>query len=406
MIEIRPVAAGEMGLMLRAMSLGFGFDADPRRLENWAGVNEPERSRCAFEAGEIVGTLGAYSFDFAVPGATLPTGGTTQVTVRATHRRRGVLRAMMQAHLADVRERGEPLAALWASEAGIYGRFGYGCASELARLEVEREHAAFARPLAGGGRCRFLENEAAQVELPAFYETLWRARPGSFARSDAWWKDRHFADPAAMRGGASGLRRAVYERDGAVRGFVQYRMKPHGDEHGLPRGELIIAELHGADAEARAALWRLALDVDLIDRITWWNAPLDDPLHWLLADPRRAMRRVRDALWLRVVDAPRALGGRCYAREGRITLQLADALLAENSGTWLVEGGPQGAKCTPAAGTADLELDAEALGAIYLGGIRPSALAHAGRVRGARESLAHADAMFAWSPLPWCPEIF
>ena len=392
--------------MLRAMSLGFGFDPDPRRLENWGGVNEPGRSRCAFDGGAIVGTLGAYSLDFAVPGATLATGGTTQVSVRATHRRRGILRAMLQAHLDDVRERGEPLAALWASEAGIYGRFGYGCASELARIEVERARAAFARPARPEGRCRLLENEAAQAELPALYETLWRARPGSFARSEAWWRDRHLADPSALRGGASALRRAVYERDGAARGFIQYRMKMHSDEHGLPRGELIIAELHGADPEARTALWRLALDVDLIDRISWWNAPLDDPLAFLLADPRRAMRRVRDGLWVRIVDVPRALAGRRYAREGQLTLQVSDPLLPGNSGTWALEGGPQGAKCIRAAGSADLQLDIESLGALYLGGMRPSTLAHTGRIRGEREALARADAMFAWSPLPWCPEIF
>lgn len=405
-IEVRAIDPGELGAMMRAVSLGFGFDADPRGLESWAEVNEPERARCAFDGAEVVGTLGAYSFDFAVPGGSLQAGGTTQVTVRATHRRRGILRAMLQAHFDDVRERGEPIAVLWASEAAIYGRFGFGCASELARVEVERARGGFARPVDGGGRCRLLEPDEAKQRLPELYASLWRERPGSFARSETWWKVRHFADPAAMRAGASALRRVVYERDGEARGFMQYRTKMHPDEHGLPRGELAIFELHGADPTARAALWRQALDVDLIDRVTWWNAPLDDPLPWLLADPRRAMRRVRDALWVRVIDVPRALAGREYAREGRLALAVSDPILAENTGTWLVEGGPSGAKCTRVRAPADLELDVEALGAVYLGGIRPSLLAHAGRIRGTRDALARADAMFSWSPLPWCPEIF
>jgi predicted acetyltransferase len=406
MIEIRPVTPDETAALVQAVNLGFGFDADPRRTESWSELNELERTRCAFDGRELVGTLGAYSFELAVPGATLPLAGTTQVTVRATHRRRGVLRAMIQAHFDDVRARGEPLAALWASEAGIYGRFGYGCASELAAIEVERSRSAFARPPASGGRLRLLEGEAAQSELAELYERLWRGRPGCFARPPRWWKGRHFADPVALRGGASGLRRVIYERDGSAQGFLQYRTKMHNDPHGLPRGELIIFELHGVDAGARAALWRYALDVDLIDRVSWWNAPLDDPLFWLLADPRRAMRRIRDNLWLRPIDVARALAGRCYAREGRLSLQVADALISDNTGSWLLEGGPAGAKCTRVAGPADLELDVEALGGIYLGGMRPSALAHAGLIRGERDALARADSMFAWHPLPWCPEIF
>jgi len=406
-LEIRAIEPGELGAMLQAVSLGFGFDADPRRIdESWGRINEAERTRCAFDGNQIVGTLGAYSFDLAVPGGTLPLGGTTQVSVRATHRRRGVLRAMMDAHLDDVRARGEPLAGLWASEAGIYGRFGYGCASQLTAIEIERSRSAFARPLEAGGRTRLLDAATARAELPPLYESLWRARPGSFARPTAWWDARHFADPSAMRGGASALRRVLYERDGEARGFLQYRTKMHGDGHGLPRGELQIFELHGADPEARAALWRLALDVDLIDRIQWWNAPIDDPLFWLLADPRRAMRRVRDGLWIRIVDLPRALAGRSYTREGSVVLAVSDPMLPENGGTWLLEGGPGGAKCARTDASADLELDVEALGAIYLGGFAPSALAHAGRIRGTRDALARADAMFPWSPLPWCPEIF
>jgi predicted acetyltransferase len=405
-VNVRAIAADEVGAMLHAVSLGFGFDGDPRVLEAQATVNEVARNRCAFDGRDIIGTLGAYSLDLAVPGATVATAGTTQVSVRASHRRRGVLRALMAAHFEDVRARREPLAALWASEAGIYGRFGFGCASDLARVEIERAHADFARPLEGSGRCRMLDAAAAARELPEIYEALWRARPGSFARSQAWWDARHLADPAPLRGGASALRRAVYERDGAALGFVQYRTKMAGDEHGLPRGEMIIGELHGADAQARAALWRFALDVDLIDRIWWWNAPLDDPLPWLLTDARRAMRRVRDGLWLRIMDVPRALSGRCYACEGRLTLQVSDGILIENTGSWSLEGGPQGAKCTRGAAAADVELGVDALGAIYLGGVRPSALAQAGWIRGEPAALARADAMFSWDRLPWCPEIF
>ncbi|MGE0386889.1 MAG: GNAT family N-acetyltransferase [Gammaproteobacteria bacterium] len=406
MIEVRVIEPEELPAMVQAMGQGFGFDLDPRGGEGWSQTLERDRTRCAFDGAEIIGTSGAHSFQLAVPGATLPAGGTTVVTVRATHRRCGVLRSMMQAHFEDVRERAEPLAVLWASEAGIYGRFGYGCASELAAIEVERAHGSFARPVVPGGDLRLLDGDTARTELPTLYESLWRARPGSFARSDRWWDARHFSDPASMRGGASALRRVLYERGGVARGFLQYRTRMRNDGHGLPRGELQIVDLHGADAEARAALWNYSLSVDLIDRVTWWNAPIDDPLAWLLADPRRVMRRLRDGLWLRVIDLPRALAARRYACAGRLVLRVQDTLFADNDGTWLLDGCPDGATCTRTSARSDVELDAEALGAIYLGGIRPSVLAHAGRIHGAAAVLARADAMFGWSPLPWCPEIF
>ena len=100
----------------------------------------------AFEEGQIVGGAGAFPFELSVPGGSLPCAGVTAVGVHPTHRRRGVLRSMMDAQLRDVHERGEPIAALWASEETIYGRFGYGIASWAGELKVPHEWDAFAAP--------------------------------------------------------------------------------------------------------------------------------------------------------------------------------------------------------------------------------------------------------------------
>ena len=404
--EIRAARAGEVGEFYRQMALGFGGDPAEGVDEGFAAFLETGRTRCAFDGGELVGTLGVHSLELAVPGGVLATGGTTMVTVRPSHRRRGLLTRMMDAHLDDAAERGEPLAALWASESQIYERFGYGCASELCRIDVERAHADFADPSGFAGRCRLLDVERARELLPPLYEKLWRDRPGHFSRSKPWWEVRHFSDLEWKRAGASALRFAFYERDGEACGYLQYRQRAKSDDSGLPRGRLHVVEMQAADPEARAALWHHALGVDLVDEVQAWNQPLDDPLFWLLADPRRARRSLRDALWVRVLDVPGALAGRRYAVEGRLVLQVRDERRPRNSGVYALDGGPGGAECARSAAPAEIELDVADLGAVLLGGSRVAALAGAGRIRGEAAALARADRLFAWDPPPWCPEVF
>ena len=403
---IRAISRDEVGEFYRQMALGFGWDPAEGMAEGFAAFLESERTRCAFDGDDIVGTLATHSLELAVPGGVLATGGTTMVTVRSSHRRRGILRQMMSSHLDEVAGRGEPLAALWASESQIYERFGFGCASELCRIVVERAHSEFAETPEFSGRCRLLTPEEARRQLPAVYEKLWRGRPGHFARSPLWWEARHFSDPPWKREGGSALRFALYERDGEACGYLQYRQQAKSDEANLPRGRLHVVELQAEDAEASAALWHYALGVDLIEMVQAWNRPPDDPLFWLLADPRRVRRSLRDALWVRILDLPAALAGRRYAVEGRVTLQVSDALRPDNSGTYVLEGGPGGAECARGGGPPDLELDVAELGAALMGGSRLATLARAGRVRGAPEAVARADRFFAWDPPPWCPEIF
>ena len=403
---IRAASRDEVGEFYRQMALGFGWDVAEGADEGFAAFLEAERSQCAFDGGEMVGTLGTHSLDLAVPGGVLATGGTTMVTVRPSHRRRGILRQMMRAHLDEAAGRGEPLAALWASESQIYERFGFGCASELCRIAVERAHSGFAEIPEFSGRCRLLTLEEARRHLPPVYEKLWRDRPGHFARSPLWWEARHFSDLVWKRAGASALRFALYERDGEARGYLQYRQQARSDDSGLPRGRLHVVELQAEDADARAALWHHALGVDLIDEVQAWNQPLDDPLYWLLADPRRARRSLRDGIWVRVLDVPAALAGRRYAVEERLTLQVSDAMRPENAGTYVLEGGPDGAECSRGTEPAEIELDVADLGSVLMGGSRVAILARAGRIRGEARDLARADRFFAWDPPPWCPEIF
>ncbi len=404
--EIRPATEDEIPALWQALGYGFGADSPPEDRPHFVEIVELDRTRCAFVGSTMVGTSGAFSLDLTVPGGSLPTGGTTLISVRTTHRRRGLLRAMMRAHLEDVRERNEPLAALWSSESGIYGRFGYGTAAYLYRMEIPRVHSAFAEPLRPSGSLRLLEAEDAAKLFPQVYDQLYRERPGHFARSADWWAHQRIHDSSQERRSASAFRFALYEEAGGPRGYLQYRIKHAAPRSGLGRNAVSITELQGVDAAARAALWRYALDVDLVDRIEAWNQPLDDPLPWLLADARRLERSVWDSLWVRVVDLPVALAARAYGAPARLVLELRDELCPWNQGTFALEGGPEGAECRPSRETPEIRLGASELGALYLGGNRFQALARAGRIEGTAAALQRADAMFGWDPLPWCPEVF
>ena len=403
--NIRPARQDEIPALDRALGWGFGSDPVPEEQDHF---DAPflERTRCVFDGVEMVGTCGAYSLELAVPGGTLETAGTTIVSVRASHRRRGLLRAMMRDHLRDVEERGEPLAALWASESSIYSRFGYGPAADIWRFEVERAHAVFAAPLEAAGRCRQVELPEAEKILPDVYDQLWRDRPGHFARSPIWWEHRHLRDPERERGGASAYRYVIYEEEERPRGYLQYRVKQNYDPAGLPRSVLRVMHLEGLDAAARGALWLHAFEVDLIEKVLAWNQPADCELPWLLADRRRAVSSPRDALWVRLHDIPAALAGRRYAAEGRVVFGVRDAFWPGNSGSYALETGPDGAACRRTSEDPEIQLDTCDLGSVYLGGHRLRTLARAGRVEGSQLALERADAMLGWDPAPWCPEIF
>jgi predicted acetyltransferase len=404
--EIRAARRDEINDMQRTMGVGFSFDPIPAYNENFAEFVELDRTRCVFDGTTMVATSGAFSLDLTVPGGTLPTAGTTLVSVLPTHRRRGVLRAMMRAHIEDVRERNEPLAALWASESGIYSRFGYGSAAYMSSVEIERAHAAFAEPLEAAGSFRLLELDEAHTVLPQVYDQARLERPGHFARPPAWWKHRNTLDEEWNRDGASKYRYALYEEADVPRGYLQYRTKNRGGEGPIPNGEVIITELQGLDGTARAALWRFALDIDLMHTISAWNQPVDDVLPWLLADPRRMKQKLFDSLWVRLVDVPRALEGRRYSAQGRLVFEVQDRFCPWNAGTYELEAGPDGAKCRPSSAPAELRVRVQALGATFLGGHRFQQLAQAGWVEAEPDILRRADALFTWHPLPWCPEIF
>jgi predicted acetyltransferase len=402
MFDVRPCAdQDEYNRAVGAIGQYFNPPPTEEWLERWVRIMPHERMHAAFEDGQIVGGAGAFPFELSVPGGgSLACAGVTAVGVHPTHRRRGVLRAMMDTQLRDVHERGEPIAALWASEETIYGRFGYGIASWAGELKIPHEWDAFAQPLDAHGTVRFVTPDQARGLFPPVYEDVRRERPGMPSRDESWWEIRHLRQPDEEKDVPR--RFVVLESDGEPQAYAIYRTH-FSFEGGSASSRLVVREAFGTTPQATAAIWRWLLDVDWMATVEAALAPPDHPLFLLVGTPRRMGYRMGDGLWVRLVDLGAALAGRAYDEGGPLVLEVRDAVCEWNDGRWRLEGG----ECARTDADPDLALDVGALGSAYLGAVSFAQLREALRLEELREgAVARADALFAWRPLPWCPEIF
>jgi predicted acetyltransferase len=380
----------------------FGMTPTEERMQRFLDQITAERMHAAWSDGSIVGGAGAFAFDLSVPGGDLPTAGVSVVGVYPTHRRRGVLRSLMRAQLDDAHERGEPLAALWASEETIYGRFGYGLAAFCGEIKLAHEYTSFAQQFEPEGTIRFLEPAEARETLPQVYERVRALWPGMFSRNDLWWENREIKDPEERREGAGPKRWVVYERDGSIDGYAVYRHKP-GFEEGTSTAELRIIEALATTPTAERDLWGYLLSIDWKATVRAFLLPPDHALFFLLATPRRLRYRMGDGVWVRLVEVGAALSGRKYAGDGAVVFDVHDEFCPWNEGRWKLEDGA-------AARTdddADIALSAQSLGSAYLGGVSFGTLARTGRAEELTDgALMRADGLFRWDRHPWCPEIF
>ena len=400
-VEVRPCAdRAEFARALYGIFQYFGPEPPEDAVDRWLGWVGEQRMHAAFEDGEIVGGAGAFTFDFSVPGGSLPCAGVTVVGVYPTHRRRGVLRAMMRAQLDDVHARGEPIAALFASEETIYGRFGYGIAAWSGDVTIARERGTFGRPLARRGRVRSVTPEEAARIFPDVWEAFRAQRSGVCARTETWWRDRVLRTPDEQKGTPKRL--VALELDGSVEAYAIYKTTA-AFEGFISKAKLEVLEAVGATPQALAEIWRYLLDVDWMETITAPLIPPDHPLFLLLASPRRASYRRWDGLWVRLVDVGAALSGRAYAAAGSVVFEARDAFCPWNDARWKLADG----KAARTEEPAEIALDVDALGSAYLGAVSFAELRDGLRVEElVPGAIARADAIFGWRPFPWCPEIF
>jgi predicted acetyltransferase len=401
MFDVRPARdLDEYGRAFYGIGQYFGAAPSEERLERFSRLLPLDRMHAAWDEDDVVGGAGAFPFQLSVPGGELPCGGVTVVGVYPTHRRRGVLRSLMDAQLHDLHERGAPIAALWASEETIYGRFGYGLAGWCGDVRLERTRNAYAQPFESPARVRFVTPEEAAELFPTVFDAFFRDRPGAFRRTREWWELRTLRLPEEEA--AQPKRFVVLELDGAPQAYAIYRQLPSW-EAGASTAKLEVREAVGATPLATAAIWRYLLDIDWYATLEATLLPPDHALFSLLATPRRMQYRMGDSLWVRLVDVGAALSGRAYAGDGAIVFDVRDAVCSWNEGRWRLADGAA-VRCDD---DADLSLDVGALGAAYLGAVSFAQLRDGLRLDVLRDgAVERADALFAWRPLPWCPEIF
>jgi predicted acetyltransferase len=402
--DVRPTKdLEEFKAAVGAISHYFGGGPDDDRAERFAKVLPLERMHAAFDGDRIVGGAGAFPFRLTVPGGPIACAGVTVVGVLPTHRRRGVLTEMMRAQLEDIRERGEPIAALWASEEVIYRRFGYGMASLAGEIALASGYTGLRQPPDETARARLITLEEAKTVVPGIYDRVRVKTPGMFERTEAWWELRNLADPPERREGGGEKNVLVVELAGEPAGYALYRVYSKF-ELGASIGRVEVIEAVADGAVATRELWRVLLDMDWLATLQAFLLPIDHPLLHQLRYPRRLQMRIGDGLFVRLVDVGAALSARAYGAEDAVCFEVEDAFLPENAGKWKLVGGV--AERTDEA--ADLVLDVGELGAAYLGGFTFAELVRAGLVRELNEGgAARADAVFLTSsPKPWCPEIF
>jgi len=394
-VEILQLPFDRIEEFVRAASVPFSFDPDADIIEsskNW----DQARVIAAFEEDRIVGTAATFEYPVTVPGgAQLVSSGLTFVTVLPSHRRRGVLTAMMGRLRDDGRSRGEPLASLWASETMIYGRYGFGEAVEAVTYRIKRDRAAFRAPVEPSGRVRLVDVEEALGVLPEFYASLdW---VGKFGRDATHWKSWIMWDPEFDRSGFTKRRIAVYEEAGSVRGYTFFRTK---------WSRVRVDELMTQSPEARVALYRFLFGIDLMNDIELRAHRVDEPIRWMLEDTRALRRHGSEFMWFRLLDLPACLTARTYAAAGHVVLEVTDSFAPWNEGRWLLEADRGAATCTPTDAEPDVFLDTSQLAALYMGGRSALTMAGAGLLRGSDEAVRHLDAMFRTSEAPWSPESY
>jgi predicted acetyltransferase len=412
-LAVRPITEPEIPDWIRALNTGFLRTPTVSEAEvaDRSTYIDPARTLGAFDAGRCVATFRSFPQELtAVGGRAVPADAITNVTVTATHRRRGLLTRMMAKDLAAAKERGDVVATLIAAEYRIYGRYGFGPATTATQWEIDVQRAGLDPRWSApedGGRIDLVDAEDVRKLGPELHERLRRVQPGAVNRADRWWQ---------VNTGAISLTRSSWTEpfyavhraaDGEVQGLAAYVCDDTWTDAKQPLDTATVKGLIATTPAAERALWHHICSVDWVTKVkSDWRSP-DDLLPLLLPDPRAATITTQaDWLWVRILDVVRAMEARSYEGEGTLVFEVADgAGLA--GGRYRLEASARGASCAPTTESAELTLDVRELGVLWLGDEPAVRLAAVGRVREERAGAARvADALLRTSRRPWCPDIF
>ncbi|OBF86100.1 GNAT family acetyltransferase [Mycobacterium sp. 852002-51163_SCH5372311] len=362
---------------------------------------EPGRTIGAFVDGQFVGTADAVSCGLTLPGGTVVShAAVTHIGVLPSFTRKGIATDLVRHQLRDIAARDEVVATLRASEATIYGRYGYGVASSCQSVEVQTARASLRPGIRSGGPVRLLDPADAWDVLPRIYADNRPARPGAVDRTPVWWEGLRLRAESSTQPWYI----AVHGEPGSESGFARYRPVDTEQWFISDQRTIVVEDFFAPTTDAYLGLLRFLFGLDLVDRVMFWMLPLDDPLPLLLSDRRAVkVRAVYDETWLRIVDVRQALAARRYAGAGSVTVAVNDPLLQSNSASFTITG--DGAE--PTESPAQLHVDVEGLGTVLLGGATWHSLAVAGLVQADdRAALAEADRLFAVPEAPFAGFFF
>jgi predicted acetyltransferase len=368
-VEIHSASDADWSGISLLDATSFGVFGHPDSLTAWRSLIPDDGSVVAGDGDDVVGMSHYIDLRLTVPGgAVLHVAGVTLVAVAPTHRRRGILRAMYTELHDRIAAANYPIAGLTASEGGIYGRFGYGPATIEQDLSVDRRFARFRDDAPDSGRVRMVRPADHRDVLEDIYER-WRVNtPGGLIRPQALWEELLADRERDRRGGTQWF--ALLHPDG----YAMYRV--FGDDPMFVR----VGEFKAVTAGAYVALCRALLGLDLMEKVIFSTHPAD-PLPYLLADPRVArLTHHEDDLWLRIMDIPTALEARSYQAELSTVIEISDGFRGDG-GRFALQINDGKARCTHTDAAAEVQMDLDVLGSLYLGAHRASAFAAANRLR-------------------------
>lgn len=388
---------------LRAEARGF-LDADPtpEKIAADRAVLADRRNVGVFEENAPEGTLpvatvNSWVTPLTVPGGEVGMWAISAVTVSGTHRRRGIARNLLEGELRAAADAGLAIAGLTVSEATIYERYGFASAIPVAKVAIDAPRAGWNGP-ATDGRIEYVERETLQADLSALHEAARTQRSGQIAGWDARWE--HIAGRSVGHTAPRAVRGVRYvDADGEVRGAMAYTLK---EVAGSFRADMEITHLTSTTTDALAALWRFALQHDLVAKVIVDLRPIDDPITWLVNDQRGVEFTPHDHGWLRILDVPAALTARSYRAALDVVLRVEDPLgFAE--GSWRLTADADGRVDVVRADDGvepDVILGVGALSAIYAGGVSAVRLRAAGRLATSAEMAASVDDAFRTADAP------
>ncbi|MEU7010333.1 GNAT family N-acetyltransferase [Streptomyces sp. NPDC046332] len=388
-MDIRDVPEAHLDRALELAYLVFHERHEEEQRKHHRDLLLPCERIGAYDGETLVGFVAAHRFSLSVPGGELPCPGLTFVSVAPTHRRRGVLSALLAELFRRSAERAVPIAALWASEDAIYGRFGFGPATQGVTVEIDSRRPLALRIDPDERPLRLIDPADAPAVVGPCFEATRAGRAGRIARDDERWSGEWLADEDEEDDELSPPR--IVALGDPVAGYAVYRTKGEDEATHTP-GLVRVDELEADTPAGAAALWRYLASIDLTGTVRAWGRPLDDPLLLFAAD--RDQVRVTGqfpALWVRLIDVRAALTARGWVSGVDLVLEVHDSRLPANSGRFRLSSGPDGARYEPTGDPVDLSFGVRDLAACYLGGTKVVDLVAAGLVE---EHTPGAAAMF------------